>query len=166
MVGRRGRRSSRESGGLGHELGELRLVLPRFHQFYDLGGVSTRTRLARVVESLELTPRVPCMWCVQLRLKGLSVMPMRTTPCAPLANYLPICSLPRQHESCTQYSIRVGLREGVDRLRKPRQSITAVLKGHLANHGATSDAGKVLGGECQECVHDETMRGANSDETG
>lgn len=92
-------------------------------------------------------------------------MPMRTTPYSPVLDDLPVCSLPRQHESRAQNSIGVGLGEGVDGLREPRQSVAAMLEGHLANHGAASNAGEVLCGECQECVHDETMRRADADET-
>ena len=92
-------------------------------------------------------------------------MPMHTLAYPPLVDYLPICSLPRQHESRAQNSIGVGLGEGVDGLREPSQSVAAVLESHLANHGAASDAGKVLCGECQECVHNETMRRADADET-
>lgn len=39
-----------------------------------------------------------------------------------------------------------------------------MLESHLANHGAISDAGNVLSGKRQECVHDETMRRADADE--
>ena len=84
-------------------------------------------------------------------------MPMHTLPNPPAINYLPICSLPRQDESCAQHSIRIGLGEGVDGLGKPGQSVAAVLESHLANHGAIGDAGNVLCGEGQESVHDETM---------
>jgi hypothetical protein len=39
-----------------------------------------------------------------------------------------------------------------------------VLESHLANHGAIGDAGNVLCGEGQECVHDETVRRADANE--
>lgn len=93
------------------------------------------------------------------------LMQLRTFPGSPASDYLPICGLPREHESRAQHSIRVGLRKGIDCFRKPRQSIATVLKGHLANHRATGDAGEVLRRECQEGVHDEAMRRADADET-